>query len=114
MLDFYKFYKKTVKEIKYIDIDDNDMTMTLSCKLKSTDDLSNTYVYDNTNEDVMILDTGDCHGDEALIKLQSKTQIKYDKTRNYEFITDITTVTSRAKWEKKSIIDALVLMKIVL
>lgn len=94
--------------IKYIDIDDNNMTMTLSCKLKSTDDLSNTYVYDNTNEDVMILDTGDCHGDEALIKLQNKIQVKYDKTRNYEFITDITTVTSRAKWEKKSIIDALV------
>ena len=46
----------------------------------------------------MILDTWDCHVDEALIKLQSKTQIKYDKTRNYEFITDITTVTSRAKW----------------
>lgn len=94
--------------IKDIDLDDDDMTMTLSCKLKSTDDLSNTYVYDGNNENVMILDTGYAHGDEALNKLQRNLQIKYDETRNYEFITDITTVTDRVKWEKKSIIDALV------
>lgn len=94
--------------VKDKDIDDNDMTMTLACKLKSTDDLCNNYIYDYYNEDVMILDTGDAYGHEALKKLQNNIQFKYDKTRKYEFYTDITTVSSKAKWEKKTVIDALV------
>lgn len=93
--------------IKDKDIDDDDMTITLTCKLKSTDDFSNNYVYDSSNENVMILDTGNCHGDEALLKLQNNIQFKYDKTKKYEFYSDINTVTSRSKWEKKSIINAL-------
>lgn len=94
--------------IKTIELDDIDMTMTLNCKLKSTDDLTNTYVYDSGNEDVNILDTGDVSAKGALSKLQKNLQIKYDKTRNYNLTTDIDGFNSRAKWEKKSIINALV------